>query len=143
VELNPSLAWAVSFYGYLLAVTGQPPEDAIAHAQRAMRLSPRDTAEWQFYDALAPGFFLSGRHAEGLAASRRLVALAPSYAWGYLWGAMNAAGGGQLDEARELVRQVKQVQPGTTLSRSMQTLGAIAPDVNRRMTDALREAGLD
>jgi hypothetical protein len=56
---------------------------------------------------------------------------------------MNAAGGGQLEEARELVRQVKQVQPGTTLARSMQTLGAIAPDVNRRMTDALREAGLD
>jgi adenylate cyclase len=108
-----------------------------------MRLSPRDPAEWQFFDALSPGFFLGGRHAEGLAAARRLVALAPSYAWGYLWGAMNAVGLGRLDEARELVRQVRQVQPGIALSRQMQTLGAIAPDVLRRMSDALRETGLE
>jgi TolB-like protein/Tfp pilus assembly protein PilF len=142
VELNPSLAFAVSFYGYLLVMTGHRPEEGLAQVQRAMRLSPRDPAEWQFFDALAPSFFLGGRHAEGLAAARRLVALAPSYAWGYLWGAMNAVGLGRLDEARELVHQVRQVQPGIALGRQMQTLGAIAPDVLRRMSDALREAGL-
>jgi hypothetical protein len=34
-------------------------------------------------------------------------------------------------------------QPGIALGRQMQTLGAIAPDVLRRMSDALREAGLE
>jgi hypothetical protein len=63
--VEPSLAWAVSFYGYLLAMTGQPPEDAIAHAQHAMRLSPRDAAEWQFYDALAPSRSGPGRRSPG------------------------------------------------------------------------------
>jgi len=108
-----------------------------------MRLSPRDPSEWQFFDALSPGFFLCERYAEGLAAARRLIALAPSYAWGYLWGAMNAVGLGRIEEARALIRQVRQVQPGIALVRQMKTLGGIAPDVDRRMTEALHQAGLE
>ena len=143
LELNPSLAWAVSFYGYLLVMTGHSPEEGLAHAQRAMRLSPRDPAEWQFFDALAPGYFLCSRFEEGLGAGRRLVALAPSYAWGSIWSAMTAVGLGKVEEARELIREVRRIQPTISLAAMMKSLGDIAPDVHRRMTDALHAAGLE
>ena len=91
----------------------------------------------------SPSFFLCERFADGLEAGRRLVALAPSYIWGYLWSTMNAVGLGRIEEARELVRQARQVQPGLARVRQMQTLGAIAPDVDRRMNEALLQAGLE
>jgi glycosyltransferase A (GT-A) superfamily protein (DUF2064 family) len=56
---------------------------------------------------------------------------------------LNALGLGQADDARELVLKVRQLQPGAARDRLMQTLGAIAPDVHRRMTEALLEARLD
>jgi hypothetical protein len=56
---------------------------------------------------------------------------------------MNAVGLGKDEEARELVRQVRRIQPTISLTAMMKSLGDIAPDVGRRMTDALRTAGLE
>jgi TolB-like protein len=142
VELNPSLPFALSFYAYLLTMTGHPPGESITLAQRAMRLSPRDPAEWQFLDALGPSYFMAARYSEGLEASRRLVALTPSYYWGYLWGAINAVGLGQLDDARELVRQARALLPSLSIAHVRSALGAMAPEVDRRICDALQHAGV-
>ena len=143
VELNPSLPFALSFHGYLLTMTGHPPDESIALAQRAMRLSPRDPAQWQFFDTLGPSYFMAARYSEGLEASRRLIALTPSYYWGHLWGAINAVGLGQFDDARELVRQARALLPGLSIAHVRSALGAMAPEVDRRICDALREAGVE
>jgi adenylate cyclase len=143
VELNPSSPYALSVFGYLLAMTGHPPAESIALVHRAMRLSPRDPATWQFFDTLGAACFLDGRFAEGLEVSRRLIALSPTYDWGYLWGAMNAVGLGRIDEARELVRHARTIQPRLSIAHFRRALGAMAPDVERRMSDALRQAGVE
>ncbi|MGH9649811.1 MAG: hypothetical protein ACRD3I_05005, partial [Terriglobales bacterium] len=107
------------------------------------RLSPHDPAEFLFYDVLSGAYLNDGRYAEGLAAGRRLVALLPNYYWGYLWCAMNAVGLGQLEEARVMVREARRIQPELSLALVRQTLGAMAPDVDRRFAEALRKAGLE
>ena len=143
VDLNPSLPWALSLLAYLIHMTGHPPQESIDLVQRAMRLSPRDPAEWLFYDALGGAYWNAGQYEEGLAVSRRLIALSPSYYFGYLWGALNAVGLGRIEEARDLIRQARQVQPELSLALVRRGLGAMAADVDRRMAAAWGQAGLE
>ncbi|HSA92661.1 MAG TPA: protein kinase, partial [Terriglobales bacterium] len=143
LDLNPSMPPALIVYAYLRHMTGHPPEESIELIQRAMRLSPHDPAEFLFYDVLSGAYLNAGRHVEGLAAGRRLVALSPSYYWGYLWCAMNAVGLGQLDEARAMVREARRILPGLSLALVRQSLGAMAPEVDHRFANALRQAGVE
>ncbi len=143
VDLNPSLPWALSLLAYLIHMTGHPPGESIDLVQRAMRLSPRDPAEWLFYDALGGAYWNAGQYEDGLAVSRRLIALSPSYYFGYLWGALNAVGLGRIEEARDLIRQARQVQPELSLALVRRGLGAMAADVDRRMAAAWGQAGLE
>jgi TolB-like protein/predicted Ser/Thr protein kinase len=143
VDLNPSMPLALAFLAYLTHMIGNPPQESIDLVQRAMRLSPHDPVEWIFYDALGGAYWNAGRCEEGLAVSRRLIALSPSYYFGYLWGALNAVGLSQIEEARDLIRQARQVQPTLSLALVRRSLGAMATDVDRRMAAALREAGVE
>jgi len=142
VDLNPSLARAVAVHSYNRHMAGHPPEESIGMMQRAMRLSPHDPLEWLFYDVLAGAYLNAGRFAEGMEAGRRLIVLSPTYYWGYVWSATNAAGLGRIEEARGLIREARQVKPQLSFELARKCLGAMAPDVERRFTDALHQAGL-
>ncbi len=108
-----------------------------------MRLSPLDPVEWLFYDVLASAYFNAGRFDEGLAASRRLIALWPEYYFGPLRCAMNAVGLGQLEVAQASIREARRLVPEVSVAMMRRVLGAMAPDVDRRMMGALQQAGLD
>ncbi len=142
-ELNPSHPWALLIRAYIGHMTGNSPEESIELATRAVKLSPRDPAEWLFYDVLAGAYFNAGRFEEGLAAGRRLVSLWPTYYFGPLWCAMNLVELGRIDEARAAVREARRVLPEVTLEMVRRVLGAMAPDVDRRMMGALQRAGLE
>jgi serine/threonine protein kinase/cytochrome c-type biogenesis protein CcmH/NrfG len=142
-ELNPSHPWALLIRAYVWHMTGNPPDESIDLVMRAMRLSPRDPAEWLFYDVLGGAYFNAGRFAEGLAAGRRLVSLWPGYYFGHLWCAMNAMELGQTASAEASIREARRVLPEVTLDMVRRVLGAMAPDVDRRMMGALQRAGLD
>lgn len=118
MDLNPCLPTALTFLGYLKHMIGHPPQESIDY--------------WN-----------AGRYEEGLAVSRRLVALLPDYYFGYLWGALNAVGLGLIDDARDLIRQARQVQPALSMALIRRSLGAMATDVDRRMAAALGEAGVE
>ena len=143
LELNPSHPMAQLFKAYMWHMTGHPPEDSIELVHRAMRLSPRDPVEWLFYDVLASAHFNAGRFGEGLTAGRRLVALWPEYYFGHLWCAMNAVGLGQLEAAQGSIQEARQLVPEVSLAMVRRVLGAMAPDVDRRMMGALQQAGLE
>ena len=143
VDLNPSMPLALGYHAYHRHIAGHPPEESIELVKRAMRLSPHDPVEWVFYDVLAGACLNAGRFAEGLAAGRRLISLSPNYYWGYLWSAMNAVGLGQVEEARQLVREGRAVKPTLSLDLARRCLGRMAPDVDRRFTEALRQSGLE
>jgi adenylate cyclase len=142
VDLNPSLVRAVAVHAYNRHMAGHPPEESIDLMQRAMRLSPHDPLEWLFYDVLAGAYLNAGRFAEGMEAGRRLIVLSPTYYWGYVWSAMNAAGLGRIEEAHDLIREARQVKPHLSFELARKCLGAMAPDVERRFANALHQAGL-
>jgi len=142
VELNPSMPFALVLHAYQWHLAGHPPEESIELVRRARALSPHDPVEWLFYDVLAGAYLNAGRFAEGLEAGRRLIALSPNYYWGYLWSAMNAAGLGQLEEARSLVREARRVKPALSFELARKCLGRMAPEVERRLCESLRRAGL-
>jgi TolB-like protein len=143
MELNPSQPMALLFHAYFWHMTGHPPEDSIELVHRALRLSPRDPTEWLFHDVLAGAYFNAGRFDEGLTASRRLIALWPEYYFGQLWCAMNAVGLGQPEVAQAAIHEARQLVPEVSLEMVRRVLGAMGPDVDRRMMGALREAGLE
>jgi eukaryotic-like serine/threonine-protein kinase len=143
VELNPSLPFALAIHAYLRHITGHSPDESIELMKRAIRLSPHDPVEWMFHDILSGAYLNAGRHAEGLDAGRRLIALAPHYYWGYLWSAMNAVGLGRLDEARALIGEARRVKPGISVDLARKCLGSMTEDVDRRFSRALRRAGLE
>jgi serine/threonine protein kinase/tetratricopeptide (TPR) repeat protein len=143
VELNPSMPLTLAYHAYHRHIAGHPPEESIEVVRRAMRLSPHDPVEWIFYDVLAGACLNAGRFAEGLAAGRRLISLSPNYYWGYLWSAMNAVSLGQVEEARQLIREGRVVKPTLSLALARRCLGGMAPDVDRRFTEALHQSGLE
>jgi hypothetical protein len=47
-----------------------------------------------------------------------------------------------MEEAKELIRQARAIQSELSIAHVRMALGALAPEVDRRMTDALRQAGV-
>ena len=94
---------------------------------------PIDTAR-QGFVWVAGGFEPPGRS---------WVALRPTYYFGYLYGAMNAVELGHIEEAHDFIRQARVVQPDRSFALAHRGLGAMAPDVDRRISAALRKAGLE
>lgn len=142
LELNPSSIWALTSHAWIWHMTGHDPEVAIGQVERAMRLSPHDPAEHLFYDIGSSAYMNAERFEEGLVLARRLTALYPTYYYGYLWCAANAAGLGRIDEARAFVAEARRIQPDVSMSLVRLGLGAMAPEVDARMARLLGLAGL-
>ena len=65
LDLNPSFAQAHYFRGWTLTVAGRPQE-ALAHLDKAYRLSPRDPLLFAFMAVRAQTLITMGRHEEAL-----------------------------------------------------------------------------
>ena len=63
LQLNPNLAWAWLFAGWLKVWMGEP-EIALQHLARAMRLSPHDPQFFNMQAACASAHFFAGRYSE-------------------------------------------------------------------------------
>jgi serine/threonine-protein kinase len=142
LELNPSSIWALTIHAWVWCMTGHDADVSVAQVERGMRLSPHDAAEFLFYDIGSAAHMNAGRFDDGLALARRLIALRPRYYWGHLWAAANAAGAGRLDEARGFIEEARQIQPEVSIALVRQSLGAMAPVVDQRLTGFLAQAGL-
>jgi hypothetical protein len=55
---------------------------------------------------------------------------------------MNAAELGQMDVARAAVQESRRLVPDLSIAMLRRVLGAMAPDVDRRMMGALERAGM-
>ena len=141
--LNPSDPLILQYTSYIFVMAGHPPEESIALIEQAMRLSPNDPNGWLFYDTLGIAYFCAGQFDEGVAASRRLNTLRPTYLLGYIYGAMNAAELGAIDEAGQFLAGARHLRPDISFAVAQQSLGGMVPDVDRRMSAALRKAGLE
>jgi TolB-like protein len=140
--LNPNLAAAWGYSSWAKICLGMP-DDAIARAGRAIRLSPLDSRlfAWQFNIALA--HFCAGRYGEAVAWVEKALRYQPNYASAMRVSAASLAASQRLRDAKEMIARLCAFDPGLRLSNLADVLPPFRrPDDRNRYIAALRKAGL-
>lgn len=140
LAVNPNSVMARTIAGWIYVYAGEP-EAALAHLQRAIRLNPRDRADYQTWTALAHAFLQLKRDGEALGAAREAVRRAPDFlaAWRVL--AAVLALSGKQDEAHAAMATVLRLTPGISLAR-MKSMPTWAELARNRYFDGLCRAGM-
>ena len=141
LALNPNLAWAWAFGGFVKAWLGEP-EAVIERVTRAMRLSPRDPQLFNMQTAMALAHFLAGRHAEALSWAESAVRGNPNYV--FVNGPMivNAVFAGRPDVAEKAVARLRQSHPDLRISDLMELFPFRRPEHRAKWMEGLRLAGI-
>ena len=140
LDLNPSEAMAWWMSAYARVWLGEP-ERAIAHARRAMRLSPRDPLIYQMYTAIGNAYFLSGKYEEAAASALDGLQVEPDHQPSLRLGAAAYGQLGRLEEANRLILHLRELFPDITLS-ILKDLLPYKPDHLAAYLNGLSKAGL-
>jgi len=110
LDLNPNFAAAHGYIAWALAFDGRS-EESIAHANQAIRMSPRDPLNCFFYSSLAAAHYMTGRYDEAVAAIRLALQQRPNIMMGQRMLCASLAQAGQIDEAKAAMRVLQELQP--------------------------------
>jgi TolB-like protein len=141
LDLNPNWAWAWLFNGWVKILAGEP-EAAIAHIERAMRLSPQDPHIFNMQGLTAWAFFFAGRDAEASSWAATAIRHHPNYLLGYVIHAASKVHLGQLNEARQGMVRLRKLAPLLRVSNLTDLAPLSRSEDRARLADALRTAGL-
>ena len=138
--LDPNSAWALSRLGWL-DVYADRPDEASAHFEKAMRLSPLDPMNFNNLVGLASARQVAGD--DGAAAELFLRALQehPHAVWIHRNLAPALYGAGRLEEARASCDAVLVAYPGFTLRRFRDVM-VFSPRTLARISEQLRALGV-
>ena len=138
--LSPSCAPAYIFGSAPLSFAGEA-ERAIDWGTRALRLSPFDPTNYIAYHGIAVGNFHLGRHEAAAHAARKAIQSNPGFSFSYALLAAPLAALGRMEEARDAVLRLHELQPNFSIARQCAAVG-ILPPVAGPLIAALRAAGL-
>jgi TolB-like protein/Tfp pilus assembly protein PilF len=141
LALNPNLAWAWMFSGWVKIYLGDP-EVAIERETRAMRLSPHDPHLFNMQAAIAAGHFLAGRYDEALSWARTSKQAQMNAPLQPLVTAASAALSGNDAEAETAMAQIRRMVPDLRLANLKDFVPTRRPEDFARWSDGLRKAGL-
>jgi TolB-like protein/class 3 adenylate cyclase/Tfp pilus assembly protein PilF len=141
IALNPNLAWAWLFSGWVRLWRGEP-EAAIERLGRALRLNPNDPHSYSMYHAMAQAHLFIGRHDEAVSWAQRAVAEKPEFPFASIVAAACYALAGQPAEAQRAVRRVLQLDPTWSVSTLHNRFPVRQPQHVSKLTEGLRLAGL-
>jgi TolB-like protein/Flp pilus assembly protein TadD len=141
LALNPNLAWAWLFSGWVKVWRGEP-EDALERLTRAMRLSPQDFQLFNMQTATAGAHFIAGRHDEAFTWAMAALRGRPDYAFPHLLVATSGALGGRLAEAQKAMTRLRQLLPELSISSIRGWFPVRRPEHIEMWEEGLRKAGL-
>jgi adenylate cyclase len=137
---NHSLAWFLS--SPTLSYIGRG-EEAIKHAEQALRLSPLDRNLFSYYSSLNLAHYSLGAYAEAVKWGKLSASENPQYTANLKYLAAALAALDRLDEARDISAALMQYEPDFRLSTFEHTLQPFrGPEVSSRYVQHLRESGL-
>ncbi len=142
LALNPNLAAAWFQSGWTRIYLGEP-DLAIEHLARAMRLSPLDPFFGMMQSATAHAHFYAGRY--DVASSWAGMALRdrPNYIDALRIAAASNALAGRLEQARNVLARLRQLDPALRVSNLRDRLGPFRrPEDPAKYEEGLRRAGL-
>jgi TolB-like protein len=141
VFLNPNLASAWFLGGFLRTWHGEC-EEAIAHFERAMRLSPLDPELYRMQAGIAMAHLFAGRTETASAWAERSYANLPSFLMVVALIAATRALGGRQKDARRAVEEMGKLDPVLRVSNITDWLPISRPEHLAIFADGLRKAGL-
>jgi len=141
LELNPNLAWAWLYSGWVKATIGDA-DRATECIARAKRLSPHDPQDVSIQLAMAFAHFIAGRYGESLACAQAVVRVRPNLQLVNCLAAASAALADQPAEARKAIERLLRLNPSLRVADTLITRRIRRPDDIARWTNGLRQAGL-
>jgi adenylate cyclase len=140
VTLDANAAWAWSRLGWVENYSDRP-EPAIAHFERALRLSPMDPMNFNNYVGMGSANEISSRYDNAVAMYRRALQERPHADW-ILRNVVSAlAGAGRMDEAAAELKALLAAYPDLTITK-FKTAMVFSPATLERMAANLRKVGL-
>jgi adenylate cyclase len=140
VALDPNSAWAWSRLGWVENYSDRP-EQAVAHFERALRLSPLDPMNFNNYVGLGSASEVAERYDDAVAFYRRALQERPHAEW-IVRNLLSAlAGAGRMDEAAIELKRLLAAYPDLTVSKFKQAM-VFSPATLERMGANLKKAGL-
>jgi len=141
LELNPNLALAWHFSGWVKVCLGEP-ETAIQHVSRAMRLSPHDPHEFNMQAVMACGYYFAGQTSEAAAWADIAGREQPRHVIAACISAASNALMGRQDEAEKACNRLRQLDSTLRASTLQERWPIRKPADFARLADGLRKAGL-
>ena len=141
LSLNPNLAWAWLFSGWVRVWLGQP-EVAIEHEAKAMRLSPHDSAFFNMQAATALAHFFAGRYVEALSWVERAIRAQPNHIIALCTAAATSALLGRDGEAKTTLVRLRQLDPALRISNLEEVIPIRQPEHFAIWAEGLHKAGL-
>jgi len=140
VALDPNAAWALSRLGWL-DVYADRPDEAKAHFEKAMRLSPLDPINFNNLVGLASARQVAGDDAAAADLFIRALQERPNAVWIHRNLAAALYGAGRLDEAKASAAIVMASYPGFTIARFKDAM-VFTPRALDRMAEQMRALGV-
>ena len=134
LQLNPNLAWAWLFAGWLKVWMGEP-EIALQHLARAMRLSPHDPQFFNMQAACASAHFFAGRYSEASQWAEIAMRDNPHHLMPASTAAASHALAGRLSEAQRALARLREIDPTLRFPISARSF----PSAGRRIWPDLRK----
>jgi adenylate cyclase len=141
LDLNPNFAAAHGYLAFALAMDGRSDE-AIPHCEQAIQMSPHDPQNAIFNTAIAVAHYLAGRYPEAIVFGRKALQQRTQFTSGHRIYVASLAQAGQIDEARESLKQLKEMFPEMTIA----WIERYVPYTARTMPkflEGMRRAGLE
>jgi TolB-like protein/Flp pilus assembly protein TadD len=139
-EFNPNFAAAYGYVGLALQHDGRSDE-AISYLDKAIRMSPRDPLNSLFLGGIAGAHYFAGRYKEAVKWARQAVQARHSVWAGHRMLCASLAQAGQIEEAKLVLSQLRQLHPKLSIPWIRQSIPWTA-DPMEKVLDGLRKAGL-
>jgi tetratricopeptide (TPR) repeat protein len=142
IALNPNLAMAWSTSGWLRVYLGEPVK-AIERFEQATRLNPLESFTYFGCTGIAFAHIYAGHYDEAITWAMKAQQEQPNWATAWRVGAIAYGLSGRIEEAREAMARMREIDPDLRLSN----LDRVASPFRRRedlarYTEGMRRAGL-
>jgi adenylate cyclase len=141
IELNPSNTRSYGNIGLVLSYTGRPDE-AIAYLERAMRLSPKDEAMFQWFSGMGWAHFAKGQYEEAASWLERGRQAQPDFQPIHRALAATYAQLDRMEETKIALQEDLRLNPAESVSFIKEQLPYADPDFLEPYLDGLRKAGM-
>jgi adenylate cyclase len=143
LALNPNSAHAWMASGWVSCFRNRP-DHAIEAFHRAVRLSPYDLLGFAFTGGLALAYLCTGRYEVAKEWADRAVREQPRSSLVVRSKVAACAYLGYLDEAREWLKRMLELEPGVTIARwkASHPAQSISAEIVEMLAEDLRKAGL-